>query len=599
MLTASIGTVTMLDVFATPYLQRALLEIALLSFAAGVLGTWIVLRGLAFFAHAVGTAAFPGLVLADGLGFAAPVGAFATAVLFAGSVAGMAGRDEGETTSVRTGYDALTALVLVGCLAAGVLLASDVFHSGSGVEGLLFGSLLLIDGTDLALAAAASLLALLGTWTLGPRWLIRGFDRAAAPSLGVRSAGVDHALLLLVALAGVAAVSSVGALLVSALFVVPAATVRLLCDRLRTWQLITVGLVIVEGVVGLWLSVQTNAPPGATIAVVAGAAFVLAVAVRALRGRRATALGVAMLASLVAAGCGSSGDGGGNRLDVVATTTQLGDFTRAVGGDRVTVHQILQPNTDPHDYEPRPQDVRATANAKVVLLNGDGLDRWMGKVVSESGAQARVVDLGPRVAVKLEGESSGPEASRYDPHWWHDPRNAQTAVEDIRDLLAAADPSDRARFEANARGYLAHLEQLDAGLRACFAAVPTARRKLVTDHDAFNYFARRYGVSVVGAVIPSQSTQAQPSAGDVAKLTKLIRREQVSAVFPESSISPRLAKAIARDAGASSSHELYGDTLGPRGSPGATYLTMERANADAMVRGFTSGARGCAISGLE
>jgi len=589
----------MFDVFTTPYLQRALLEIGLLSVAAGVLGTWIVLRGLAFFAHAVGTAAFPGLVLADGLAFAAPVGAFVTAVLFAGSVAAIAGRGEGEATSGRTGYDALTALVLVGCLAAGVLLASDVFRSGSGVEGLLFGSLLLIDGTDLALAGAASLLALLGTWTLGPRWLIRGFDPGAAPSLGVRSPGVDHALLLLVALAGVAAVSSVGALLVSALFVVPAATVRLLCDGLRTWQLATVGLVVLEGVAGLWLSVQTNAPPGATIAVVAGGAFVLAVVARAVRGRGAMAVGIAILGCFAVAGCGASGGGGGNRLDVVATTTQLGDFTRAVGGDRVTVHQILQPNTDPHDYEPRPGDIQATANAKVVLLNGDGLDHWMGKVVSESGTTARVIDFGASVPVKLAGESDGPEASRYDPHWWHDPRNVQAAVERIRDVLVAADPRSRARFEANARAYLARLERLDAGLRSCFAGVAPARRKLVTDHDAFDYFARRYGVSVVGAVIPSQSTQAQPSAGDVAKLTELIRREQVSAVFPESSVSPRLAKAIARDAGASSSYQLYGDTLGAKGSSGATYLTMERANAEAMVRGFTSGARGCAISGLQ
>ncbi len=128
--------------------------------------------------------------------------------------------------------------------------------------------------------------------------------------------------------------------------------------------------------------------------------------------------------------------------------------------------------------------------------------------------------------------------------------------------------------------------------------VAPAQRKLVTDHDAFDYFARRYGIAVVGAVIPSQTTQAQPSAGDVARLTPRHRREGVKAVFPESSINAKLAQAIARQTGATSDHALYGDTLGPKGSSGATYLTMERANADAMVRGFTAGARGCPIPGL-
>jgi zinc/manganese transport system substrate-binding protein len=123
--------------------------------------------------------------------------------------------------------------------------------------------------------------------------------------------------------------------------------------------------------------------------------------------------------------------------------------------------------------------------------------------------------------------------------------------------------------------------------------VPAAQRKLVTDHDAFGYFADRYGITVVGAVIPSQTTQAQPSARDTARLIALIKREHVSAVFPESSINPRLARVIARETGASAEYTLYGDTLGPKGSSGTTYVSMEAANADAMVRGFSSGRLHC------
>ena len=149
-------------------------------------------------------------------------------------------------------------------------------------------------------------------------------------------------------------------------------------------------------------------------------------------------------------------------------------------------------------------------------------------------------------------------------------------------------------FERNAQRYEQELQHLDAALQRCFAQVPRDERKLVTSHDAFGYFAARYRISVVGAVIPSQTTQGQPSAGDVSHLIAVIRREHVKAVFPESSINARLAEQIARETGASAKYELYGDTLGPKGSSGATYLTMERANADAIVRGLTGGRLGCA-----
>jgi ABC-type Mn2+/Zn2+ transport system permease subunit len=252
--------------FDLPFVQRAVVEIVLLAAGSGILGTWIVLRGLSFYAHAVGTAAFPGLVLADGLGFSPLLGALATAGLVAIGVAAIANRGRAE-------YDSATALVLVGALAAGVILASDVFHSQGSVERLLFGSLLLIDATDQIVAGAVGIAVLLTGAVLGRRWLAAGFDRDSARALGARSPLPDLLLLALVAASAVAALDAVGALLSTALLVVPAATTRLLVDRLRTWQLATVALVIVEGIVGLWLSVQTNAPPGATIAVVGGVAF--------------------------------------------------------------------------------------------------------------------------------------------------------------------------------------------------------------------------------------------------------------------------------------------------------------------------------------
>ncbi len=550
-----------------------------------------MLRGLSFFSHAVGTAAFPGLVLADGLGFAAPLGALAAALVFtAGNAMLGRGRDRGR--------DSVVALVLVGCLAAGVILASDVFESGANVETLLFGSLLLIDSSDIALAAVAAGATLLASALVGRRWLAHGFDPAAGLAAGRERRALDALLLALIALATTATLAIVGALLVSALFVVPAATTRLFATRMLSWQLASVALVAAEGTVGLWLSVKTDAPPGATIACVSGAVFAVAALgsalLRAPRGALALAAATIVLA-LLGAGCGSSGSSDG-KLDVVATTTQIGDWVREVGGNAVSVDQVLQPNTDPHEYEPRPSDVESAAGAALVFANGDELDSWIDQIVSDGGSGAEVVDLGAAVPDRLPGESSGAEASRYDPHWWHDPRNAESAVREIARRLAAADPARRAVYRHNAVIYLERLRRLDAGIADCIDTVPVAGRKLVTDHDAFGYFARRYGIDVIGAVIPSQTTQAQPSAKDVSELIELIEREGVKAVFPESSLSAKVADAISRQTGASADYALYGDSLGPADSSGATYIGMEAANADAMVRGFTDGRHGCPLT---
>jgi len=564
---------------------------------AGLLGTRIVLRGLGFFSHAVGTATFPGLVLADGLGFAAPLGALGAALAFtAGGAALGGGRDRGR--------DSIVALVLAGSLALGVILASDVFGSGANVETLLFGSLLLVDGGDIALAAIAAVAVAAATLLVGERWLAQGFDPGTVPR-GNQQRLLDAALLGLIALATVATLTVVGALLVPALFVIPAVTTRMLTRRMPSWQLATVCLVAAEGTLGLWLSVKTDAPPGATIACVAGGVFALVALGRGLTRlprRPLLAAGALVALAALAAGCGGSGRDDG-RVRVVATTTQIGDWAGEIGGAPVEVTQLLAPNTDPHGYEPRPSDVLAVAEADLVFVSGDGLDGWAGEVVSDSGGDATVVDLGAAAPVRLAGgehDEEGEHAdhdhdAEVDPHWWHDPRNAEAAVEEIARALSEADPSRQALFRRNARRYTRQLRELDAAIAVCLGAIPAGERRIVTDHDAFGYFANRYGIEVVGAVIPSQTTQAQASARDLSQLAETIEAEDVRAVFPESSVSSKVAATIAEQTGATVAPELYGDSLGPEGSDGETYLTMEAANADAVASGLSGGERRCRI----
>jgi ABC-type Zn uptake system ZnuABC Zn-binding protein ZnuA len=289
----------------------------------------------------------------------------------------------------------------------------------------------------------------------------------------------------------------------------------------------------------------------------------------------------AVLAVLSAVGCADD-SGSGGRLTVVATTTQVADLARQVGGEHVNVEGMLRPGGDPHDYEPRPSDVEAVARAAVVFRSGGEVDDWLGDVIDNAGGDADVVSLIDSVK-RLDD----------DPHWWQDPRNGVRAVEAIRAQLSKADPDGRAAYARNAARTVRTLERLDRAISTCIERVPPPKRKIVTTHDALGYFARRYGVEVVGAVIPSLSTQAQASAGDVQRLVEQIRREGVEAVFPESSVNPDIERAIARESGARIGDSLYADSLGPKGSAGETYAGALAADAAALVRGMSGGRVNC------
>jgi zinc/manganese transport system substrate-binding protein len=299
---------------------------------------------------------------------------------------------------------------------------------------------------------------------------------------------------------------------------------------------------------------------------------------------------VAISAAATACGDGDSGAGGAE-LTVVATTTQVADLVRNVGRDRVDVHGILGTNADPHDYEPRPSDVAAISDAPVVFKSGGDIDGWLDELIENAGGDRRVVSLID--SVHPIGRESRGEDEDVDPHWWEDPRNAIRAVVAIRDALIEADPPGRRVYARNAAAYLQELRALDRTLADCMGRVPADERKLVTTHDALRYFADRYDVEVVGALIPSLSTQAQPSARDINELVEQIREEGVNAIFPETALNERLEEAVSREAGAEVGGQLWADALGPEGSGAETYLDAMRANADAMAKGMSGGTVSC------
>jgi ABC-type Zn uptake system ZnuABC Zn-binding protein ZnuA len=299
--------------------------------------------------------------------------------------------------------------------------------------------------------------------------------------------------------------------------------------------------------------------------------------------KRLIVVAVGILA-ILAAGCsdggrsGGSGDPGQGRvLEVVATTTQVADFARAVGGDQVRVTSLIKPNVDAHDYEPSPADLDAVARADVVLQNGVGLEEWLDDTIASSGFAGPVVDTSKGVALRqADGEP--------DPHIWQNPRNAQLMAANVERALAQAEPGAAAEFQANLTAYTRQLEELDADVARQVDSL--ANKKLVTDHDAFGYYVDRYGLELVGTVIPTFDTSAELSGRDVRDLVAKIRATKVKAVFTEASLPPRTAETVAGEAGVkvvSGDDALYGDSLGPAGSDGDTYLKSIRHNTATIV----------------
>jgi ABC-type Zn uptake system ZnuABC Zn-binding protein ZnuA len=292
------------------------------------------------------------------------------------------------------------------------------------------------------------------------------------------------------------------------------------------------------------------------------------------------------LAAVLAAGCSGgdqpAGSGGGGAqgavLEVVATTAQVVNFAKVVGGDRVRVTGLIKPNVDAHDYEPSPADIDAIARADVLLKNGAGLEDWLDDTVSSSGFAGPVVDTGQGVALRQE------EGGEPDPHIWQNPRNAQLMVANVERALAQAEPAAAPRFQTNLAAYTAELQTLDAEVARQIDSL--ANKKLVTNHDAFSYYIDRYGLEFVGSIIPSFDTSAELSGKDIRDLVAKIEQTKVKAIFSETSLPPKTAETIAREAGikvVEGEDALYGDSLGPAGSDGDTYLKMIRHNTATIV----------------
>ncbi|MEO8013445.1 MAG: metal ABC transporter substrate-binding protein [Polaromonas sp.] len=278
-----------------------------------------------------------------------------------------------------------------------------------------------------------------------------------------------------------------------------------------------------------------------------------------------------------------------DKLPVVASFSILGDLVRVVGGERVSVTTLVGPDEDAHVFEPKPADAKAIVQSRLLVVNGLGFEPWAQKLAKSAGYKGATVvaskGVKPRAMAGEAGHGDkGHAHAENDPHAWQNPGNVVVYARNISAALSQADPAGSPVYQANTDAYVKELQALDAWAGAQFASIAADRRKVITSHDAFGYFGAHYGIRFLAP--QGVSTDAEPSAKNVAQLIRQIQREKISAVFVENMSNPKLLAQISKDAGVSVGQALYVDALSAAGGPADSYLKLMRHNVTQLAAGM-------------
>ncbi|HEY9087114.1 MAG TPA: metal ABC transporter substrate-binding protein [Anaerolineaceae bacterium] len=270
----------------------------------------------------------------------------------------------------------------------------------------------------------------------------------------------------------------------------------------------------------------------------------------------------------------------------LAVESFLADITRNVAGDRMTVDSLIPEGLDPHAFDPTPQDVARISQSQVLIINGAGLEGWLQPVLENAGGERLVIEAcaGLEARPHVDNEASDEHTGEIDPHFWLDPISVVRYVENIRDGLSQVDPANASAYAQNAESYIAQLRELDGWIRQQIETIPPERRLLVTNHESFGYYADRYGLKVIGAIITSASSNAAPSAQELARLAEAIRATGAPAIFLETGTNQQLAEQLAVETGIRVVTGLQTHSLALPGSSEADYIHMMRYNTEKIVQ---------------
>lgn len=594
------------DPLAYQFMWRGLWTALFVGLLCGVVGCFIILRRMALMGDAISHAVLPGVAAAYLLQIEYFWGAVASGVLTALAISFVSQHS-------RIKPDAAMGILFTGAFALGLVMISlvrthvDLFH-------ILFGNVLGVRPSDLNLTLLVGALVLLAIVVFYRPLVMIAFDRVLAQSIGLRVGLFDYLLMLLLSLTVVAALQTVGIILVVAMLIIPGSTAHLLTDRLPAMLAIAATVGSLASMIGMYLAFYLNASSGGTIVLTALLLFILAflfapgrgVITRWWRRRRHGLPTIAALLALtlVAAGCGFGGDDGiGDRLplydrqpltgekplQLVATFSVVADITAQVAGDRAEIYSVIPRGDNPHEYEIVPSDAIAAEQAHAVIGIGLGLELWLDRLTADLPNRPDVIRLGEAAldaGVEPIRIQWGEQAGRPDPHIWLNPENVAVMAEILAERLSALDPEGAAAYRENAAAFRRELADLQQWAQAQFDALPVApeQRVLITSEEAFHYFAAAFGLTHHGIWPINAHESGTPQ--QIVRIVELIRTLEVPALFIETSVDPRPMEQVAAETGVPIGERLLTDSLSEIGRPGDTYIGMIETNVERIVAGF-------------
>lgn len=571
------------------FLQNALITAVAIGIVAGVIGCFIILRGMSLMGDAISHAVLPGVALSYIMGINFFIGAIVFGILASVIITYISNNSLIKSdTAIGITFSAFLAL---GVILIGIANSStDLFH-------ILFGNVLAVQDIDKWLTIIIALLVIMAIVLFFRPLLITSFDPMMAKAFGMKVQFYHYLLMMLLTLVAVTAMQSVGTILIVALLVTPAATAYLFTNRLSHMMVLSGTLGALASFIGLFIGYTFNVAAGSSIVLTAAVFFVIGFFLSPKRkGSSKKRWLLAASAAIVVAAGGffayrllekpSTAD---EKLSVVVTNSILMDITKNIAGDKINLYSIVPVGRDPHEYEPLPEDVQKATKADILFYNGLNLE------TGGSGCFTKLMENAGKTADKdyyavSEGVdplylSEDKDHTKTDPHAWLDLSNGKIYAENIAKQLSIKDPENEAYYQENLKKYQEKLTALDQEAKENFNSLPKEKKLIVTSEGAFKYFSKAYGVP--SAYIWEINTEEEGTPEQIRQLVDQLKASFVPALFVESSVNERPMQSVAKDAGIPIYAKIFTDSIAEPGQAGDSYYAMMKWNLDKIYEGLS------------
>jgi len=548
------------------FLQNALVSAVVIGAVAGILGCFIILRGMSLMGDAISHAVLPGVALSFILGINFFIGALVFGLLASFLIAFV-----NQNSTIKG--DTAIGITFSSFLALGIILIS-VAKSSTDLFHILFGNILAVQDIDLLITLVVSVIVVVVILAYFKELQVTNFDPVFAQSTGMNVQFYHYLLMFLLALVSITAMQSVGTVMIVALLITPAATAYLYSNRLKTMLILAATFGSLSSVLGLVIGYTFNIAIGSTIVLTAAALFVVSFIVSPKQRERRKY---------------NSSKANTEKINVVTTNSIIYDMTKNIAGDLVNLHSIVPVGQDPHEYEPLPEDVQKVQKADLIFYNGinleNGGDAWFTKMVNNAKKEANkdyfAVSDGVEV-IYLEGQN---EAGKEDPHAWLNIENGVIYAKNIAKQLIAKDPKNKETYEKNLAAYVEKLEALDKDAKQRIAKIPEEKRLIVTSEGCFKYFSKAYDIP--SAYIWEINTEEEGTPEQITKLVRQLRASKVPSLFVESSVDERPMKTVSQETGLPIFSTIFTDSVAESGKDGDSYYSMMKWNLDKIIEGLS------------